>query len=113
MTLERYPFIIDLAGLCKREDLETTRIGENRAVPARERVQPAELLDHVLAGAEMQVVGVAEDDLRADHAQLARVEALDRSLRPDRHERRCLHVAVAGAQDPRARGAGGGGDLED
>ena len=76
-------------------------------------MQPAELGDHVVARAEVQVVGVAEDDLRADRAQLVRVEALDRSLRPDRHERGRPHVAVGGAEDPGARGAVGGGDLED
>ena len=48
--------------VAEREDLEAARIGEDRPVPARERVQPAELLDHVLAGPEVQVVGVAEDD---------------------------------------------------
>ena len=76
-------------------------------------MQPAELGDHVVARAEVQVVGVAENDLRADGAQLVRVEALDRALRPDRHECRRLHVAVGGTEDAGARGAVGGGDLED
>ena len=65
--------------VAEREDLETARVGEDRPVPARERVQPAELLDHVLAGAEMQVVGVAEDDARAHLAHLVRDAASSRS----------------------------------
>ena len=39
-------------------------------------MQPAELLDELRAGAEVQVVGVAEDDLRAELLELARSTAL-------------------------------------
>ena len=42
---------------------ESVRIGP---APPGERVQPAELLDHVLAGPEVEVVRVAEDDLGAE-----------------------------------------------
>ena len=107
------PVVVDLEQrVAEREDLEAARIGQDRAVPAGEGVQPAELGDHVVAGPEVQVVGVAEDDLRADRAQLVRVEALDRPLRADRHERGRPHFAVRGAKDPGAGGAVGGGDLE-
>jgi hypothetical protein len=76
-------------------------------------VQPAELGDHLVARAEVQVVRVAENDLRADRTQLVGVEALDRPFCPDRHERGRLHLPVCGTEDAGARGAVGGGDLED
>ncbi len=51
--------------VAEREDLETARVGEDRPVPAHEPVQPAELRDQCVAGAEVQVVGIAEQDLGA------------------------------------------------
>ena len=83
---------------------ESVRIGPSQR---HERVQSAELCDQVFARAEVQVVRVAEDDLRAERAQLVRVDALDRSFRPDRHERRRRDVAVRGVEDAGARGAVG------
>ena len=73
--------------VAQREDLEAARVGEDRAVPGHERVQAAELGDHVLARPEVQVVRVAEDDRRAERAQLVGVDGLDRRLRADGHER--------------------------
>ncbi len=99
--------------VAEREDLEPARVGQDRPVPRHERVQAAELGDDVLAGAEVEVVGVAEQDLRAERAQLLRVDRLHRPLRPDRHERRRAHLAVRGAEDAGARGAVAGEDLED
>jgi hypothetical protein len=65
-------------------------------------VEPAELLDHLLARPEVEVVGVAEDDVRTQLAHLVRMQALDRRLRPDRHERGSGDLAVRRAQHPRA-----------
>jgi hypothetical protein len=73
-------------------------------------VQAAELLDQLVAGTEVQVVRVAEDDLRAQVAELLRVDGFDRALRADGHEGRRLHVAVRGAQRAGARVAVGGGE---
>ena len=85
------------------EDLETAGVGENRAVPPHEPVQPAELGDQLVARAEMQVVGVAEHDLRAEPAHLVRIQRLHGRLRPDRHEHRRAHLAVRGREDPGPR----------
>ncbi len=77
--------------VAQREDLEAAGVGQDRPVPAHERVQAAELRDQVGAGAEMQVVRVAEQDLRPGRAHLVGVQALDGRLRADRHERRRRH----------------------
>ena len=55
--------------VAKREDLEAAGVGQDRPVPARERVQAAQLRDQLVARAEMEVIGVAEDDLCADGAR--------------------------------------------
>jgi hypothetical protein len=73
-------------GVAKGEDLEAARIGQDRPIPAGEGVQPAQIRDQLVTGPEMQVIRVAEDDLRADGAKLVRVEALHRPLRADGHE---------------------------
>ena len=52
--------------VAQREDLEAARVGQDRPVPAHEPVQPAELGDQLVAGPEVQVVGVAEHDLRPE-----------------------------------------------
>jgi len=74
--------------VAEREDLESAGVGEDRTVPGHETMEAAELCDHVLAWAKVQVVGVAEQDRRAERAQLVRVDEFDGRLGADRHERR-------------------------
>ena len=76
------------------EDLEAAAVGEDRAVPAHERVQPAERRDRFLARPQRQVVRVGQDHLRAGLAQAAGVDALDGALRADRHEGRHFDRAM-------------------
>ena len=84
------------------------------ARPAHEAVQTAEAADHLLAGPQVEVVGVAEDDLRADGGEVLRRQRLDRAERPHGHEHGRFHRAVRGVHDA---GAGAGpaaamGDVE-
>ena len=62
-------FFSDLAQRAQREDLKTTRIGENGLVPAHELVQAAVRGDDLQAGAQPQMESIAEADLRADFVQ--------------------------------------------
>ena len=66
-------------------------------------MESPELLDDVLAGAEVQVVGVAEDDLRPDRPHLVRVECLDRRLGSNGHEGRSGDRPVSRRQNSGAR----------
>jgi hypothetical protein len=54
--------------------------------------------DDVEAGTDVQVIGVAEDDLRATFDKLARIHRLDTGLRADGHIDRRVHDAVRGGQ---------------
>ena len=66
MGLELHAVFIELAQLGQREHLESAAVGQYRAIPVHEAVQPARLGDQILAGAQMQMIGVGEDNLRAD-----------------------------------------------
>ena len=65
---EGHALLGDLAAVRQREHLEAAGVGEDRPVPAREAVQAAVRLDHFQARAQVQVEGVAEDDLGAELA---------------------------------------------
>jgi hypothetical protein len=60
----------------------------------------------------MQVVRVAEDDLRADRAHLVGVQRLHGRLGAHRHEDGRADLAVRGREHAGARGAVGGRQLE-
>ena len=68
----------DLAQLGQTEHLKSTAVRQDGAVPAGKFVQTAHIGYQLVAGAEMQVVGVAQHDLCANVFQvLSRQPALD------------------------------------
>ena len=95
--------LVSHGSVAHAEDLEAARVGDDRRVPAHEPMQPAEVLDQLLAGLEHQVEGVAEDHLVAEGGDLGGLQALDRGLGRQRDERRRAQRAVGGAQHPGPR----------
>ena len=85
------PVVIDPVEVGEREDLKPAAVGEDRARPRHEPVQPAEPGHPLGAGAEPQVVGVREDQPGAGRRDLRMGEALDRGQRAHGHEHRRLH----------------------
>ena len=83
---EAHAVVRDFAQLVKREDLEAARIGEQGARPTDELVQAAHAADGLVAGAEIKVIGVAENDLSAKRFERLLRDSFNRSLRADRHE---------------------------
>ena len=102
----------DLAGGGEAVDLEAAAVGEDRAVPVHEAMQAAHLGDEVVAGAEGEVIGVAEDHAGAGRFELVGRQALDGGLGADGHEDRRIDGAVRRVQTAAAGGAVGGQDLE-
>ena len=89
VAAESHSFFLELAYAAEREHLEAAAVGENGFLPAVEAVQAAGLLDDVHAGAEIQVIGIAEYDLRLDVvAQLVHVYAFYGADSAYRHEYR-------------------------
>ena len=66
----------------------------------------------LLAGPEVEVVRVAEDDLRAGAADLVGMEPADGGVGADRHERRRLHRSVREGERAGAGAAVGGIESE-
>ena len=87
----------------KAENLVTAAVGENRQFPVHEPVQPAGGADDVESGPDAEMVGVAEDDLRAHLAEFARVERLDAGLGTDGHEHRRFDDAMRCGQFSQTR----------
>ena len=112
VTLELDALVIHAAEPVEREDLKPARVGEQRAVPRHESVQPAELCDHVLAGANVQVVGVGEHDARAHGFEVGGGECAHAALRADGHEGRRLDRPVRQCEHAGPRAAGRGVDRE-
>ena len=70
-------------------------------------MQSARRGDDLHAGAQKEVVGVAEDDLRAQLLKLGGRHRLYGGAGADGHENRGFDHAAAGGQASPARGAGG------
>ena len=97
---------LDLVGdraVAEAEDLEAAGIGQHRAVPAHEAVQPAHLRHQVGARLQHQMIGVGEDDLRLLLAQAGRRAGLHRRLGGAEDEGRRVERAVRRGQPPAPR----------
>src|SRR5262245_58677242 len=82
------------AALGKAEDLESAAVREDRTRPPDEPVKTAEAGVKGIARTQIEVIGAAEDDRRADVDQVLMAQPLDSALRSDRHERRRVDDAV-------------------
>jgi hypothetical protein len=94
---------LDLANLGKAEHLKSAAVREDGFLPVDEIVQSARRADDVHAGADVEMIRVAENDLRAHLVKFARVERLDAALRAHGHEDRRVHHAMLGGQSAQAR----------
>ena len=83
---EDHTILADLADMLQAEDLKPAAVGEDAAAPVDELVQPAGALDKLVAGPEVEVVGVAEYDPISHIAQFFLAHGLDRALGAHGHE---------------------------
>jgi hypothetical protein len=81
-------------------------------MPSHEAVEAAKPGNQIVAGPQVQMVGVGEHDLRPGIQEVTMRHRLDRGARADGHERRRFYRAMRRAQDPRARRASPMGHLE-
>ena len=100
MTLERHPFIVYLAGLRERENLEAARIGEHRIRPAHEPMQTTQPSNHIVAGAQVEVIGIGEHERSAQFPDLDRGERLDRCLRANGSKNRRNEITMRCGENP-------------
>ena len=76
------------------------------------RMQAATPRDQVVAGPQIEMIGVAQENLGAELLEIAVRDAFHGALRADRHERRRLDVAVRGRHHAAAGAAVGVGDAK-
>ena len=100
---ELAPFLPQLPDAREREYLEAAAVREDGALPAVEAVQASRGPEHLQPRAQVEVIGVAQYDLRLHlPAQLLEMHALHAAHRSHGHEDGRGHLAVAGGDDARA-----------
>lgn len=94
------------------EDLVAAGVGEDGAIPGGEAVEATEFTDDFGAGAQIEVVGIAEDDLCAELDELFGVDRFYGALGADGHEDGRLDLAVGKIECAAAGGGMGAGGVE-
>ena len=102
MAGEGHALFGQLAQTGQRHHLKAARIGQDRAVPVHETVQPAQTRDAFRAGPQHQVIGVAQQDVGPGRAHRFRQHRLDRRRRSHRHEGGRADGAARGVDPSRA-----------
>ena len=85
------------------EDLKSTAIGEDGTAPVDEFMKSAHLVDDFMAGAQIEMISIAQDDLGADLAQFVGRHGFHRPLGTYRHECRGLYSSP-GSYEPACAG---------
>jgi hypothetical protein len=94
MRAETDAFVGDLTKRAERKDLKAAGVGEQGAGPTDEAMQAAEPADGLVSGAEIEVIGVAENDFCAEGFERVLGDGLDGSGGADGHEDGGLDSAV-------------------
>ena len=100
MRAEAHALVGDLAQLAEAENLKAARVGQHGARPTDEPVQPAHAPDGFVARPQIEVIGVAENDLGAQRFQHVLRNGLDRPGGAHRHEDRRLDSPVRQGELP-------------
>ena len=76
----------------QREGLKSPTVRQKTFRVFRESVQFSHFGDHIVPGTDVHMVGVRKNDLRFDEGRkVRRIEGLDGTDGPYRHENGCLH----------------------
>ena len=87
MGLEDDAIVGDLSEFGKAEDLKPPGVGQNRTRPAHEAVQPAEPAHGFMTRAQVEVVGIGENNGRIDFVEeFLRRDAFHRGLGANGHK---------------------------
>ena len=85
---------LDLPNCGKAEDLEAAAVSKDRELPIDEIMQATRGADDVHPGTDMEMIGVAEDDLSTQFSEFAGVDGFDAALCANGHENWSVHHAV-------------------
>jgi hypothetical protein len=91
-------FFAHLAQRVQAEDLKAAGVGEHGVRPGDEAVQAAHAANQLMTGAQIEVVSVAEDDLRVQLFEQVLGNGFDGARGADRHEGRGLDESMRQGQ---------------
>ena len=103
MRLKLDAFLAQLAERVQAEDLKSSAVGQYRVLPGHEPMQPPELIDRRVAGSQIQVIGVTQDDRRPGFFEHLLRQSFDCPLRADGHEGRSIKHAVSSSDSAGSR----------
>src|SRR6266403_4315784 len=98
MRTEARAFVGHYSKRGETEDLVAAGIGKDGAGPGHELVQAAELAHKFVAGTQIKMIGIREDDFRAEVFERFLGERFDGGLGANGHEDRSFDGAVRGRQ---------------
>ena len=102
MRTELHALLADFAQGAQAEDLKAAAVREHGSGPGGEAVQAAVPGHQLVAGPQIKVIGIAQNDGRADGRQIVGRNGLDRAHRAHGHEDGRGDDAVGRAQQPGA-----------
>jgi len=91
---EANALVAHLAQLAQAENLKAARVGQHGPRPTDEPMQPAHAPDGLVARPQVEMIGVAEDDFRAEAFEHILRHGFDRARSAHRHEDRRFDRSV-------------------
>ena len=98
MAAKGHAVRVQLTTMRQAEHLIAAGIGQNRAIPAHKTVQSSKPLDQIVAGAQIKMIGIRQQERVAQLRQVARLQGLDVRRGAHRCKGRHLHRAVGCAK---------------
>ena len=100
MRPELDSLLTDVPKMLKAEPLEASAVGQRGAIPCHEPRETSRVPDRLDARPEIQVVRISKQDRRSHPAQVVRIDRFHGTLRSDRHEGGCWHIAMGCVKRP-------------
>ena len=107
MRLKMNPIGIEFAHLRKAKDLKPARIGQISPIPRGKLVQASCLAEQIDPRAQIEMVGICQDNRRIERFDLFDAQRLYRTIRPNGHKYGRLNDAMGRFKRGTARRAFG------
>jgi hypothetical protein len=98
MGLKTHTLFADPSQIPKAENLKPAAVGQDRAIPVHEGMEPPQAPDQFVPRPQKEVVGVGQDDLGSDFTKSLGKDRLDGPLGPDGHENRRFDHPMGSAE---------------
>ena len=103
MRAERHALLGYLPKLAEAEYLKPAAVCQNSPIPVHELMQSARFANQIHPRTKKQMIGIRQDNARAEVFELIRRDRLDGRLRTHRHKNRRWEAPVGRMQNARAR----------